>query len=71
MCRYCAAGSPRAPTDRARILDLLALIERPDVLPAETALRIAGDLLAWADQSGSRLRCNAVPSAKPPMATVT
>ena len=60
MCRYCASGSSRSQIDRSRILDLLALIERPDVFPAETALRIASKLLKWADQTEPRFQCEAL-----------
>jgi hypothetical protein len=60
MCRYCVSGSSRSQKERAYILDLLTLIERPDVLPAENTLRIAQELLVWADQTGARLQCEAV-----------
>ncbi|WP_298284790.1 hypothetical protein [Acidocella sp.] len=48
MCPHCADGSGPLHARRARILHLLALIEHPDALPPEDALRIAGELLAWA-----------------------
>ena len=60
MCRYCVPVSSHPSLDRIRVLDLLALIERPDVLPTEASLRIAGELLAWTEQTGSRLRCDIV-----------
>ena len=65
MCRYCATSSSHPSTDRIRVLDLLALIERPDVLPTEAALRIAGELLAWTKQTESRFRCDAVMRSEP------
>ena len=65
MCRYCVTVSSHPSTDRIRILDLLALIERPDALPTEATLRIAGELLAWTEQTGSRLRCDAVMHSDP------
>jgi hypothetical protein len=60
MCRNCFSGSSRSEVERARILNLLALIERPDVLPADAALRIAGELLQWAGQREPRFLCEAV-----------
>jgi hypothetical protein len=60
MCRYCISGSSHSQLERTQILDLLALIECPDVLPAETALGIAGKLLRWTDQTEPRFRCEAL-----------
>ena len=65
MCRYCVTFPSNPSTDRVRVLDLLALIERTDVLPTEAALRIAGELLAWTKQTESRFRCDAVMRADP------
>ena len=65
MCRHCVTGTSHPSTDRIRVLDLLALIERPDVLPAEATLRIAGELLAWTEQTESRFRCDAVMRSEP------
>ena len=65
MCRYCSTGSSHPSMDRFRVLDLLALIERPDVLPTESTLRIAGELLAWTEQTESRFRCDAVMRSEP------
>jgi hypothetical protein len=67
MCRYCAAGFFRSPADRSRILDLVALVEHPDALPAEAALRIASELLAWAEQPKSGLRCEVVAAVRSPV----
>jgi hypothetical protein len=36
---------------RERILQLVALIEHPTALPAESALHIAQELLAWSSDS--------------------
>jgi ribulose 1,5-bisphosphate synthetase/thiazole synthase len=47
------------------ILNLLALIERPDVLPEEATLRIAGELLAWTEQDNTRFRCDPVTYPEP------
>lgn len=60
MCRYCVSGLSHSQIERTQILDLLALIERPDVFPAEAALRIASKLLKWADQTEPRFRCEAL-----------
>ena len=59
MCQYCAPGASRLAPDHARVLHLLAMIEHPDALPAEAALRIAGALLAWTGQTAPALRCDA------------
>jgi hypothetical protein len=60
MCRYCVSGTSHSQIERTHILDLLALIERPDVLPAEAALRITSKLLSWADQTEHGFRCEAL-----------
>ncbi len=60
MCPHCADGSGHVHAHRARIVQLLALIEHPDALPARDALRIAGELLAWAGQQETGLRCEPV-----------
>jgi hypothetical protein len=64
MCRYCPGEASGPPGGQARILDLLALIEHPDALPAATALRIAGELLRWTDRPPS-FRCEPVPAPAP------
>ena len=65
MCRYCISGSSNSRIERTQILDLLALIERPDVLPAEAALRIARKLLKWVDRTGPGFRCEALTVHEP------
>ncbi len=70
MCQYCAPGASRSNADRARVLHLLAMIEHPEALPAEAALRIASDLLAWTGRPASTLRCEAVAPHRIPMDTV-
>ena len=47
LCPHCADGRNAAGARRVRVLQLLALIEHPDALPPEAALRIAGELLEW------------------------
>jgi hypothetical protein len=60
MCGYCAIGSPQASQGHPRVLQLLELIEHPNALPADAALRIAGDLLAWVGEVRPRFQCEAV-----------
>ena len=71
MCRYCVTGSSHPSTGRVRVLDLLAIIEHPDALPAEAVLRIASELLTWTGQSKSGLRCEVVATRETPMSNVT
>jgi len=54
----CACCAERAGGGRARQLELLALLEHPDALPADLALRLAAELLA---STGERpaFRCEA------------
>ena len=43
MCLLCAAGlEGRRLARRAHVLQLLALVEHPDALPADAAVRLAG-----------------------------
>lgn len=70
MCQYCAPGSSQSGADRARVLHLLAMIEHPNALPTEAALRIASELLAWTGQSKSGLRCEAPGTLEAPMDNV-
>ena len=48
-CPHCADHSSAVLARRRRVLQLLALIEHPDALPPDAALRIAGELLCWLD----------------------
>ncbi len=54
-CVCCVTG-PAAERGRLRQLQLLALLEHPDALPAEYALRLARELLAGGDRGGA-FRC--------------
>jgi hypothetical protein len=60
MCRNCAIGSPKVSSARPRVLQLLELIENPNALPADAALRIAGELLAWVGEPQLRFQCEAM-----------
>ncbi len=63
MCPHCSDGSSPLHAQRAQIMHLLALIEHPTALPAEGALRIAAELLAWAGREEPRFCC--APPAMP------
>ncbi|MCB5945845.1 hypothetical protein [Acidocella sp. KAb 2-4] len=60
MCRNCADGAFQLPQEHARVLQLLALLEHPDALPRDDALRIASGLLAWTGAAAPRFRCEAM-----------
>jgi len=66
VCKYCAIGSPQVSQNHTRVLQLIALIEHPDALPAEAVLRIAGELLAWTWEA-PRFRCEAMARPGNPM----
>ena len=57
----CTRCTDRTGNDRARLnqLHLLALLEHPDALPTEFALRLAGELLALTVHQ-SAFRCEPV-----------
>jgi hypothetical protein len=55
-CARCAGGQGDT-RERERQLQLLALLEHPDALPADLALRLAGELLVLVDQPPS-FRCD-------------
>jgi hypothetical protein len=54
-CAYCP-GRPGEERERLRQLQLLALLEHPDALPADLALCLARKLLARTDQKPA-FRC--------------
>jgi hypothetical protein len=64
MCLLCtAAVDDRNPARRAHVLQLLALIEDPNALPADAALRLAQQILVLTQTNGAKLRCDpAVPA---------
>ena len=64
-CAHCADRSSRDVALRAHVLDLLALIEHPTALPADAALRIAGELLQWLGDSPARRAASAFAEAAP------
>jgi hypothetical protein len=65
-CPHCADHLDHRLARRIRVLQLLALIEHPDALPTDAALRIGQELLAWL--GGDDLGCHAVsaPAARVP-----
>jgi hypothetical protein len=62
-CASCAdrTGDGR---ERQRQLQLLALLEHPEALPAELALRLAAELLALTGQ-GSAFHCEVLEENRP------
>ena len=59
MCLLCAVGQDeRRLAQRAHVLKLLALIEHPDALPAEAALRLAREVLALTQAEPKGRRCD-------------
>ena len=60
MCPLCAARFSHADIRRARVLQLLALVEHPDALPTEAALRIGQEILALTRPNEVGRRCDAV-----------
>jgi hypothetical protein len=63
LCANCT-GRIGDSRERLRQLHLLALLEHPDALPAEFALRLARDLLALTGQR-SAFRCETVEETSP------
>jgi len=63
-CPHCADGVDPDLARRKRVLQLLALIEHPTALPADSALRIAQELLAWSAREGSNDRFESVVGAE-------
>jgi hypothetical protein len=57
-CVYCGDRTD-VPRERIRKLQLLALLEHPDALPAELAMRLARELLALAGHR-STFHCDPV-----------
>ena len=68
MCLQCAAASDdRDLTRRVHALRLLALVEHPDALPADAALRLAHEILRLTETTKSTRRCEEV---APPAADI-
>jgi hypothetical protein len=61
MCLLCAGGvDGRALAQRAHVLQLLALVEHPDALPADAALRLGQEILSLIHSQPSLRRCDPV-----------
>ena len=61
MCVLCAAGSDgQRFARRTHVLQLLALIEHPDALHAEAALRLAREVLMLSQAERTERECNPV-----------
>ena len=70
MCLLCVAGSEgRKLTRRGHVLQLLALVEHPDALPANAALRLAQEILVLAQADPGELRCDPVDPLGPDLET--
>ena len=62
LCLLCTARlENRSLQDRVHVLQLLALIEHPDALPTEAALRLAGEILELIRVGRTERRCEPVP----------
>lgn len=61
MCLLCTADvEGRRLARRAHVLQLLALVEHLDALPADAALRLAGEILALTQAERAGRRCDPV-----------
>jgi hypothetical protein len=62
MCLLCAGDAERngAFMRRAHVLGLLALIEHPDALPAEAAVRLGREIMGLIAREPTPLQCDAV-----------
>lgn len=65
MCVLCVPSGDTGLARRNHVLQLLSLIEHPDALPTDMALRLAQEVLALTEAEGVTLRCDPVP---PPQA---
>jgi hypothetical protein len=66
MCLLCAAGlEGQRLARRAHVLQLLALVEHPDALPTEAALRLAREVLALTRAEPTGRRCEPVTPPEP------
>jgi hypothetical protein len=61
MCLLCSDSiEDRALAKRAHVLQLLALVEHPDALPAEAALRLGHEIMALIQLESGVWQCEAV-----------
>jgi hypothetical protein len=69
MCLFCERGL-RSGDDvmhRAHILQLLALVEHPDALPADAALRLGREIMALIKPDSGLRRCEPVTAPEEPI----
>lgn len=64
MCLLCADGLSHEQVRRAHVLQLLALVEHPDALSADAALRLGREILALTRPAAAR-RCDPVVPSGP------
>ena len=58
MCLLCADGAgDRALVRRAHVLQLLALVEHPDALPADAVLRLGREIMTLIRPERGLRRC--------------
>ena len=67
MCILCesGSGSENDAVRRARVLQLLALVEHPDTLPADAALRLGREIMMLVRPEPGLLRCDPVGTPGP------
>ena len=66
MCLLCTTTpGDQQFAQRAKILDLLALVENPEALPADVAFRLAREVLRLSQTLRTELRCEQVPTPEP------
>ena len=66
MCLLCADNlDDRGLARRAHVLQLLALVEHPDALPTDAAMRVAREILTLTQVGRIERRCEPVASTDP------
>lgn len=60
MCLLCSSSGSQALVRRNRVLQLLALVEHRGALPADTALRLAQEILMLTQLEGAAFQCEAM-----------
>jgi hypothetical protein len=69
MCLFCERSSRSGGdvTHRGHILQLLALVEHPDALPADAALRLGREIMALIEPESGVRRCEPVTAPEEPI----